>query len=202
MNDELERRDYTATLEVRAVQAVGAGARYRFLEGRAVPYDTWAEFDWFLEQHRRGSFKRSTDRNPHVPLQLFHDNRRMPIGHAEWWTHDDDGLCGVWRLNDTDDAQVAAQLAERGDLVGLSVGFQDRDNPQWEYPETFAPELGADGKARVTRLQSRLVEVSMTPTPAYTDAAVTMVRTRARPPAPPERDVDRWRRWLDGVMSG
>jgi HK97 family phage prohead protease len=191
---DLEQREYTSTLELRDTQAVGAGRAYRYLEGRAVPYDTWAEFDWFHEQHRHGSFKRSTDQNPKVPLQLFHDNRRMPIGHAEQWHHDAGGLRGVWRLNDTPDAQLAGELAERGDLVGLSVGFQDKEPPFMEPDDT-------DGKMRITRLQSRLVEVSMTATPAFADAGVTMVRTRYRPPAPPERDVDRWRRVYDDLMS-
>lgn len=202
MNVELEQRPYTTTLEVRDAQAVGRP--YKYLEGRAVPYDTWTDLGWFLEQHRTGSFKRSTTGNAgkNLPLMLFHDNARFPVGHAERWEHADDGLHGVWRLNDSADAQTAARMAETGDLVGLSVGFTDAEAPVWEYPEMFDPDMGPDGKARVTRVQSRLVEVSMTPTPAFADAGVTMVRTRARPPAPRERDVDRWRHLIDGLRSG
>jgi hypothetical protein len=92
-------------------------------------------------------------------------------------------------------------MAEAGDLLGLSIGFQDVRQPDWLIPEHFDPDLGPEGKARVTRIESRLVEVSMTPTPAYVDAGVTMVRTRAKPPAPRERDVDAWRRLVEGLRS-
>lgn len=192
-----EQRDYTTTLELRDAQAVGRP--YKYLEGRAVPYDTWADVGWFCEQHRQGSFKRSTTgRGKNLPLLLFHDNQSFPIGHAEKWEHADDGLHGVWRLDESSTrAQEAARAAERGDLVGLSIGFQDVVKPVWDYSEMV--DDPDDGKARVTRIESRLVEVSMTPTPAFPDAEVTMVRTRARLEDRPEREVDRWRRRLDDL---
>jgi len=132
---------------------------------------------------------------------LFHDQQSMPIGHAERWTHDQDGMHGVWQLNDSAPAQEAARMAESGDLLGLSVGFQDIRDPTWELPDDFMPDLGPAHKARVTRLESRLVEVSMTPTPAYADAGVTMVRTRALRPAPRKRDVDHWRELMEELRS-
>jgi hypothetical protein len=201
MTEAPEARDFTTTLQLRDVQTIGHP--YRYIEGRAVPYETWADLGWFVECHARGSFKRSTTgrSGKGLPLMLFHDAQRFPIGHAERWENDDDGLRGVWQLNDTSDAQTAARMAETGDLVGLSVGFQDVRSPQWEFPDDFDPLGGLDQKARVTRVESRLVEVSMTPTPAYVDAGVTMVRTRAVPPAPRERDVDRWRRVVDDLRS-
>jgi len=193
-------RNFATVLEVRDVQAVGKP--YRYLEGRAVPYDTWADMGWFLEQHRAGSFKRSTTgrSGKNLPLLLFHDNASFPIGHADHWTHDPEGMHGVWQLNDSPRAQEAARMAENGDLLGLSVGFQDIERPLWDGLEDFDPDDPAN-KPRVTRLESRLVEVSMTPTPAYTDAAVTMVRTRERPPERRVRDADRWRDWLEQVRS-
>jgi phage head maturation protease len=61
----------------------------------------------------------------------------------------------------------------------------------------------------VTRLESRLIEVSLTPTPAYSDAAVTLVRsalaegarhnealTRAAV-ARPTTEADAWRDVVD-----
>jgi HK97 family phage prohead protease len=197
-----EEREFTTTLELRDAQAVGRP--FKYLEGRAVPYGTWADIGWFLEQHRHGSFKRSTNgsrSDPKIPLLLFHDNRSFPIGHAESWTHPDDGLHGVWKLNDSAEAQRAAGMADDGDLVGLSIGFQDVTRPEWEWPKDFDPDGGPEAKARVTRIESRLLEVSMTPTPAFADATVSMVRTRARPPAPPEREVDRWRRIVEALHS-
>jgi phage head maturation protease len=83
----------------------------------------------------------------------------------------------------------------------LSVGFQDIRNPTWEIPDDFMPDLGPEHKARVTRLESRLVEVSMTPTPAFKDAAVTMVRTRALQPPPRKRDVESWRELMEELRS-
>jgi hypothetical protein len=207
MTDDAEVRAYGTVLEVRDAQAVGRP--YRYLEGRAVPYDTWADMGWFLEQHARGSFKRTTTNRSgkNLPLLLFHDNASFPIGHAEQWRHDDDGMHGVWKLNDSPRAQEAASMAERGDLLGLSVGFQDKVRPHWDGLEDFDPDDPAN-KPRVTRLESRLVEVSLTPTPAFADAGVTMVRdaaalvhTRERPPARRPRDADRWRDWLEEVRS-
>jgi HK97 family phage prohead protease len=191
-----ETREFVTELRLDAAQAVGRP--YRYLEGRAVPYDCWSRVDWFMEQHRYGSFKKTT-RHAKLPLLLFHDNRSFPIGHAETWSHPDDGLHGVWKLNDTPEAQRAAHLADNGDLVGLSVGFADGAAPVWEDGDPFAddPEL----LPRVTRVESRLLEVSMTPTPAFAEAEVTMVRTAARRPPPPERDVDRFRRWLAGRLQ-
>ena len=201
MTDAPEARGYTTTL---ALELRDVGSKpYRYLEGRAVPYDTFANVGWFMEQHRSGSFKRSTNgrSGAKLPLLLFHDNQSMPIGHAEKWEHRSDGMHGIWRLNDSPPAQQAAAMAEAGDLLGLSIGFQDVATPVWELPRELDPTAGPDGMPRVTRVESRLVEVSMTPTPAFPDAEVTMVRTRARPPTPPEPEVDHWRRVLEGLRS-
>jgi hypothetical protein len=202
-----EERLYRADLALRETQLVGRP--YRYLEGRAVPYDTWADIGWFMEAHAARSFERSTKGGAghKLPLLLFHDNRSMPIGHAEEWRHDD-GLRGVWRLNDTADAQQAAALADNGDLVGLSIGFAPIDS-KWDFVDDWAPELGADHKDRVTRVESRLLEVSLTPTPAFVDAEVTLVRTAlaahtrdAAAPPRPERQVDHWRREVERLRSG
>lgn len=197
-------------LAIRQAQAVGSGGRYNFLEGRAVPYDTDADIGWFVESHRDGSFKGSTKAGSgkNAPLLLFHDNRSFPIGHGESWRHDGGGLDGVWRLNDRPEAQEAARMAEAGDLVGMSIGFQPIRS-EWEFlgDDAWNPDLGPDHKDRVTRLESRLLEVSLTPTPAFADAQVAAVRaapvyTRAaRSHFLPERDVDRWRREIDRLKS-
>jgi len=198
-----ELRQYAAGFALRDVQAVGRP--FRYLEGRAVPYDEWAvvytPFGNFAEQHRYGSFKRTTNgrSGAKLPLLLFHDNRSFPIGHAESWSHPDDGLHGVWKLNESPEAQRAAQAADNGDLVGLSIGFTDAAPPRVEDGDQTSDD--PDAMPRVTRVESRLLEVSMTPTPAFASAEVTMVRTLWRPPAPVERDVDRWRRIVDELRS-
>jgi HK97 family phage prohead protease len=187
---DTETREYTTELRMEA-QAVGRP--YKYLEGRAVPYDTWARVGWFWEQHRFGSFKRSTNGNSgdKLPLLLFHDNRSWPIGHAEAWSHPNDGLHGVWKLNGSPEAQRAAQAAEAGDLVGLSIGFADVAQPEEQPGDPYSDD--PEKLPRYTRVESRLVEVSMTPTPAFAEAGVTMVRTRMERPPRPRREVEYWR---------
>jgi HK97 family phage prohead protease len=195
---------------LRQAQAVGANGRFNFLEGRAVPYDTPADIGWFVETHRSGSFKGSTKAGTGraLPLLLFHDNKSFPIGKAHSWRHDDGGLDGVWQMEDSAEAQRAAKAANDGMLTGLSIGFQPIRS-QWELLDDgeWNPDLGSDHKDRVTRLESRLLEVSLTPTPAFADAQVDSVRhatvyTRAaRIKFLPELDVDRWRRELDRLRT-
>jgi HK97 family phage prohead protease len=199
-----ERRLFGVVLELRDAQAIaGAAGPFKYLEGRAVPYDTWADVNGFyLEQHAAGSLERSTKSGAGkaAPLLLWHDNQNWPIGHAERWHHDAGGADAVWRLNGTVEAQKAAALAEAGDLTGLSIGFQSvrrewqiLDDNEWD------PSLGWDHMDRVTRLESRLVEVSLTPTPAFETAGVTLVRSSYHR----ERvlEADSWRAVVDGLRS-
>jgi HK97 family phage prohead protease len=201
-----EVRAYRATLELRDVEVTGRPARY--LEGRAVPYETWGELSWFAEMHAQDSFKLSTasGSGKRAPLLLFHDNRSFPIGHAESWTHDG-GLNGIWKLNGTPEADRAADAAAAGDLLGLSVGFMPRRS-DWTYVEDWNPDLGIEHKDKVVRQESRLLEVSMTPTPVFEDAEVTLVRSdyelevRARSVAERRHAaVDAWRAYVDEVRS-
>jgi uncharacterized protein len=198
--------------ETRYFPVVGLDVRdthrggFKILEGRAVPFGEWGHVRTnageFMERHAPGSFKRSTQQSGrHAPLMLFHDSRSFPIGHAEEWRHDDDGLHGVWSLNDTDAAQTAAALAANGDLRGLSVGFDpldDRWNDPADWPGGRAPNMDW-----VTQHQNRLVEVSVTPAPVFTSAEVLAVRSRGpRHPAPPATPhLDRYRAMFDALRS-
>lgn len=188
MTRAVEVREFAVALELRE-----ARGGFRHLEGRAVPYDTWEDVGEFMERHRHGSFKRSLSRpGPALPLLVNHDPDRV-IGHAAKWTHPPDGLAGTWTLNDSDEAQRVAQLIADEDMLGLSIGFADIEEPD--------TERGEDGRMYVTRKCSRLVEVSVTPIPAYVDAQVTMIRTAFVAPPRPELDVDRWWRILEGLRS-
>ena len=71
-----EARAYSVSLEVRDVEATGR----RFIEGRAVPYETWGSVGWFMEKHAQDSFKQSVTggTGKRAPLLLFHDNRLVP----------------------------------------------------------------------------------------------------------------------------
>jgi len=190
-----ERRVFEAPLQLRDTQLVGKP--FKFLEGRAVPYGEWASIGWFLEAHQKGSLDRTIDgAAKHLPLLLFHNNRSWPIGHVDSWRSDDGGLNGVWRLNETAEAQQAATLANAGDLTGMSIGFIPIRS-EWQQVEDWAPDLGPDHMDRVTRMESRLLEVSLTPTPAFAGAEVALVRTMERPRARRESRLDGWRRELE-----
>lgn len=205
-----EARLMTAGLVLREAQKVGVGRAAHYLEGRAVPYDEWADIGYYLERHAGGSFAQSTKAGSGkgLPLLLFHDNRSFPIGRAEGWAHDGGGLDGVWKLSESDEAQRAAIAADAGELTGLSVGFSPIRSA-WEYVDDWNPDLGPDHMDRVERLESRLLEVSLTPTPAFVDAAVTAVRTEwtveARQAAAHAGDrpraVDTWRLEVERLRS-
>ena len=172
---------YTAAMSRSAARLVDVdvtktAAGYSTLEGRAVPYDTWADVGWYLEEHRYGSLHYTTAANRNLPLHLWHDSRSWPIGHSVNWRHQGDGLYGTWELNDRPEAQEAARLARSGELGYLSIGFSPIRS-QWDMAEVWDPDLGPEYMDKVTRLESRLLEVSIVSTPAFADATVTNVRS-------------------------
>lgn len=172
------QRAMATTLELREVTPGRATAHgpYSTLEGRAVPFGEHADLRWFLEAHDSASMKKTTaGAAKQAPLLLFHNNAALPIGHAEEWKNNTDGLDGRWRLNATREAQEAAALADAGDLRGMSIGFIPIRS-RWEFVDEWDPDAGPDHMDRVTRLESRLVEVSVTPTPAYVGAQITAIR--------------------------
>jgi HK97 family phage prohead protease len=195
-----EQRLYATELR----HTAGRANPYRTLEGRAVPFGQWASMGWFMESHAPGSLTKTTrsGAGQKLPLLLFHDHQSFPIGHAESWINTDDGLDGVWSLNDSDAAQAAAAMVDAGDLLGLSVGFLPIRSA-WDYvdPDQWNPDLGADHMDHVTRLESRLVEVSLTPTPAFAAAQATLVRSAEARRERPERAADAWRREVDRLRS-
>ena len=199
MTDPPERRVFSDVFRLAELET-GQSGRFKMLEGRAVPYQTFADVGWYMEQHAAGSFDRSTrggTGKPGLPLLLFHDNRSTPVGHAIAWRSDGTGLLGRWQLNETPKAQEAAQLAKDGDLTGMSIGFAPIHS-EWERATNFNPDLGPDHMDRVTRLESRLIEVSLTPTPAFEDATISLVRSAERRPNNRE-EVEAWQREIDAL---
>lgn len=202
----------TITAPIQTEKRVFAGAHVEtraetvngltFLHGRAVPYDTPADIGWFLEEHAPGSLAKSIQEAARaLPLLLFHNNGSWPIGRADTWEESGEGLDGIWKLDKSEEAQRAAQLAQDEMLAHLSIGFAPIRSA-WTFVEDWNPELGASGKDSVRRLESRLLEVSLVPTPAFKEAAVSLVRSHdhARPtPGRGQRQVDAWRRTLDDL---
>ncbi len=128
----------------------------------------------YLESFARGSFTRSLTRQAAVPLLPFHDRHAIPVGVAEAWQDEPEGLYGVFRMHLTAAGQVAADYAERGIVAGLSIGFLPSES-RWSYAGEYAPERGTAYMDSVVRTQARLAEVSLVSTPAYVDARVTGV---------------------------
>jgi HK97 family phage prohead protease len=120
-----------------------------------------------------GVFRDSLAATSRLPLLLFHDSRSLAsmIGVSDAWEDRRDGLYGVWQLDTSDPAQEAARLVSTGILGFMSVGF---------IPLNTTEEIDRHGNTTLTRTRARLLEVSLTPTPAYPDAQVTDVRHGVR----------------------
>jgi HK97 family phage prohead protease len=165
--------------EVRDLDAKGP---YTRIEGKAVPYDTWANVGAYMERFKPDAFKKSIGESAKpLPLMLFHArDDAWPIGQAIRWQSKADGLYGTWQLNGQPNAQRAAQMAESGDLGYLSIGFVPiRSEPV--MASDYNPDLGEEHMDRMTRVEARLVETSIVPTPAYADAQILAVRDYRRP---------------------
>jgi hypothetical protein len=191
-----------AALELRA-QKTPAGA-YTELTGRAVPYAEWANVGWYAEQWQQGALDKSIEEAARaLPLLMFHDNQTWPVGAAAEWDSNGKGLDGRWSLDDSEEAQRAADLADKGMLTGMSIGFVPL-RASWEFVDDWDPSLGLEHMDKCTREEARLVEVSLTPTPAYAGAVVDLVRSgdRGRPRAErASREVAAWRAFLDTVRT-
>lgn len=204
-----EVRTY-ASLQLRATAAEDGGLFTR-LTGLAVPYDSWTEIGWFSEQFARGAFRKSIrEASSRLPLLLWHDNRTFPIGVSRSWTETDEGLVGEWDIDDSENAQEGARLADKGMLTGMSVGFAlvNREGAnEWIDMDTGEPPKDGDlwrvENLGVIRKEARLLEVSLTPTPAYAGAQVALVRSSAPRSGDngPRRsaELEHWHRQLEGL---
>ena len=165
-----EVRTYPPTFELREMDGTESGS---MLSGLAVPYsDEFEDVGWYFERFRKGVFSKSIrEAAKGLPLLMFHDSGRLPVGVSAEWREKDDGLYGVWRIDTADPVAVeAARKARDGFLTGLSVGFSPSEPGtlrEWREDELY-----------VTRTEARLLEVSLTPTPAYAGAQVQYVRSR------------------------
>lgn len=194
-----------AALEFRETDTTEDG---HYLEGRAVPYNRWADIGWFRECFVPGAFAKSIrEAAKKLPLLLWHDNRTFPIGISHEWRDNDEGLDVVWRL-DVDDPRAveAARKARDGLLTGLSIGFAPIErwgkNARGEQVDlNNLIELDDMGVASITRKEARLLEVSLTPTPAYAGAQVQLVRSRAPHQGGRRRsaETDAWRDYLSRI---
>jgi HK97 family phage prohead protease len=174
--------------EVRAVDTKGK----RRFEGRAVPYDKWAVVNGLFEERiRKGAFAKSLNESASkLPLMLAHQTTDLPLGHLEEWRDDDEGLHGTWRVSDGSHADDAWTSVREGSLSGLSVHFRPLQD---DWLPASPPQFD-----RVTRLQARLMEISLCAIPTWSEARVTATRT-----AKGERVIKPhsrlWKEWLETV---
>lgn len=179
-----------STFEIRDLDTTASLTR---LAGRAVPYNVPADIGPFSEEFTPGAFAKSIREGARgLPLLLFHNDRGWPVGVAEEWQDRPDGLHGVWRLDDHEDAQRAARMARDGMLSYLSIRFM-QDPERFRFDNTRS-------KPHFIRQSARLVETSLTATPVYIDSSVTWVRSVD--PARPTKAVTEWTEYLDKIKAG
>jgi HK97 family phage prohead protease len=117
------------------------------------------------ETMQAGMFSRSiAERGHKVPLLAVHNSRVMPLGRASLLEDRQQGLWAEFAVSKTTAGDEAIELARDG-AVSFSVGFQ-------------AVRDAWTGNDRVTRLEAKLLEVSLCALPAYEDALVAGVRSQ------------------------
>lgn len=174
------------------IRDVGTKDGFTELCGRAVPYGEQADIGWYMEEHAPGSLAKSIKEAAYdLTLNVFHENRTWPIGAAREWQDTRTALDGIWRLDHSEEAQRAAQLADDGMLNGLSIEFQPIRSA-WTYVEDWNPDLGPEFKDRVVRQESRLVGTALVPAGAFAGAATKWVRTAERGPREPLAALRSW----------
>lgn len=132
--------------------------------GRAVPYDVETDIGGVRESFARDSF--SPEDVIGKPLAYRHNE---PVGIITGAENREDGLYIDFQIVNTALGRDAATLARTGASKGLSVGFQ--------------PIKSAWSKTRdkVQHLSAGLMEVSLTPYPAYATAGISAIREEGVP---------------------
>lgn len=182
--------------QIQVRDADGGNGKARRLFGRAVPYDVEIDLGWYVESMAPGVFAKSIRESAReLPLMLFHDSTNLDtlVGRVERWEDNRKGLDGVWLFDDDDESQRAADKAESGSLAFMSVQFIPKSGDagslfSWDDEDVL----------HVRRIEARLLETSLTPTPAYNAAAVSKVRSRPTFGTP---RLDRWSKWLEGARA-
>lgn len=190
-----ERRTFE-TIEIKQLETTD---RMTMLSGIAVPYETMTDIGPFYESIERGAFSKSINESARaLPLLLEHGGgRQLPIGSAESWSDDVDGLRGTWRLTDTEPAQEAARAVRDGVLNFMSIGFMPnaaRIREAWVNVRTIDGDTIR--KRHLIHTEGRLLETSLVATPAYANATIEWVRSALAGPDPfiqnaPERKATR-----------
>ena len=171
----------------------------RTLEGMIVPYEQvttvieqdpeTGELQRYQEQFLHGSLARMAQGFKargilDVPLLMGHgqDSIQNRIGFATGLESRDEGAWATFRIyDDSNLTKIQSMLRESHN--GLSIAFKD----------TRQPKL-IDGV--VSRVQVFVGHVAATPTPAYSGAGITAIRSQDDPQEAPRASLDAVRAWL------
>jgi len=141
----------------------------RIIEGRCVPYHVPTlvqdapDTDPYLEVIYPGAFTRAVRAPDRVQFRYMHrDGLADWIGRGVDFTDTDDGLDGSFRVLPGAFGDHALTLVDEGLLGGLSVGFR-----------SLSRRDRRNAEGAIIRDRCHLVEVSLTPEPAYVGALVT-----------------------------
>lgn len=152
--------------------AAALGEKFTTIVGRVVPYGERTNVGFYTEEVARGCFTESLVVMAKVPLLWSHEQGQLPVGVADEWEDRSDGLWARFRVSGNPLAQTIAGETRDGFIGGLSVGFVPEES-RWTYVSDWDPDVGK--LDHVVRTRARLLEVSLTPTPAYVGAIVTDV---------------------------
>jgi HK97 family phage prohead protease len=201
-------KDHQLVVYETTVEKVGKDGPYTELRGRAVPYGVWTNRGLWMESVRFGAFDKSIQEAAAtgLPLHLFHDSDAFPVGVSTDWDSKKDALYGVWRLDGGEEAQRAAALAADGMIRYMSVGHAPIRN-EWAFvdPKEYNPDLGPDHMDKLTRVESRLAEVSLVTVPAFAQAQVLSLNAANRDPQWARRRAEvrpslrAWQGWRESV---
>tara|TARA_R110000824_G_scaffold28928_3_gene96862 strand:+ start:695 stop:1324 length:630 start_codon:yes stop_codon:yes gene_type:complete len=167
-NAEFETRINIDSVEIRTPDiALGADAEsVGTLVGHAAVFNkASARLGFFVETIRPGAFARSLKENPDVRALIDHDSGRV-IGRTKSGTlrlnEDDSGLKVEIDLPDNTQGRDLAESVNRGDIDGMSFGFNVRED-SWNYTDD------KDEPDERTLIDIDLFEVSAVTFPAYPD---------------------------------
>jgi HK97 family phage prohead protease len=167
MSDEHKAPDPDALPEYRSMAFIDFEVRddgWGF-EGLASPYDATADIGEFTEEFKRGAYRKPVAAGENTRLVYDHSPPHFPIlasikGGTMQIRDDVKGL--VVRANIAKHylGEAARELIQRGDIKGMSPGFiVGRGNSE--------VVMRGDKPHRIIHNLKRLIEISLTPDPAY-----------------------------------
>lgn len=164
------RRRATERVEVRNSEGDAQTAA-----GAAITYNSPTQIgSWFIEQFRPGAFTRSLAEDDQ--FALLNHNFDKVLGRRSSgtlrFTDDANALNFENDLPNNSDGQNLAVSLERGDISGVSVRFRSLKE---EWDETGEMPIR-------TVIEADLIEVSITPIPAYEETDVALRNHLANKP--------------------